>query len=112
MLIYKILTADQWQDLQAAGETQGAPIDVSDGYVHFSTASQAAETAAKHFAGQEGLWLLALEAETLGEALKWEISRGEQLFPHLYAPLRMSDVIWAKPLPLSEGRHEFPGDMT
>ena len=99
MLIYKILTADQWQDLQAAGETQGAPIDVNDGYVHFSTASQAAETAAKHFAGQQGLWLLALEAETLGEALKWEISRGEQLFPHLYAPLSMADVIWAKPLP-------------
>jgi uncharacterized protein (DUF952 family) len=111
MLIYKILTAEQWQELQSAGETAGAPIDVSDGYVHFSTATQAAETAAKHFAGQDGLWLLALEADALGDALKWEPSRGGQLFPHLYGPLRMADPLWAKPLPLIDGEHQFPGDM-
>ncbi|MEM7684889.1 MAG: DUF952 domain-containing protein [Paracoccaceae bacterium] len=111
MLIFKILTADQWSDLKAKGETPGAPIDVSDGFVHFSTATQAAETAAKHFAGQDGLWLLALEADALGEALKWEPSRGGALFPHLYAPLRLADVVWSKPLPLRDGSHAFPVEM-
>lgn len=111
MLIYKILTTEQWSDLQAAGETQGAPIDVADGYVHFSTAVQAAETAAKHFADQDGLWVLALEADASGDALRWEISRGDQLFPHLHGPLRMADVIWAKPLPLGPDGHQFPGEM-
>ena len=111
MLIYKILTGEQWQELQSAGESAGAPIDVADGYVHFSTATQAAETAAKHFAGQDGLWLLALDVDALGDGLQWEPSRGGQLFPHLYGPLRMADVSWAKSLPLLEGTHQFPGDM-
>ncbi|MEM7189420.1 MAG: DUF952 domain-containing protein [Pseudomonadota bacterium] len=110
MKIYKILTADQWQDLQDAGESKGAPIDIADGYVHFSTAEQSAETAAKHFAGQDGLWLLALEADHLTD-LKWEPSRGGALFPHLYAPLRLADVSWAKPLPLSAGVHQFPDEF-
>ncbi|MEM9141001.1 MAG: DUF952 domain-containing protein [Pseudomonadota bacterium] len=111
MLIYKILTTPEWQHLQEAGETQGAPIDVADGFVHFSTADQAQETAAKHFAGQEGLWLLALDAEGLGPALAWEPSRGGALFPHLYAPLRLQDVIWSKPLPLGAEGHIFPAEM-
>jgi len=112
MLIYKILTTDQWAELQAQGETPGAPIDVADGFVHFSTAVQAAETAAKHFAGQDGLQLLALDAEVLGDALKWEPSRGGDLFPHLYAALRLKDVAWSKPLPLIDGTHLFPIGMT
>ncbi|MEL7099539.1 MAG: DUF952 domain-containing protein [Pseudomonadota bacterium] len=112
MLIYKILRTPEWDALQADGATAGAPIDVADGYVHFSTAKQAAETAAKHFAGATGLWLLALEADTLGDALKWEPSRGGALFPHLYAPLRLADVVWAKPLPLEGGVHQFPAEMT
>ena len=112
MLIYKIFRADEWAALQDQGETLGAPIDLADGYVHFSTAAQAEETAAKHFAGQEGLFLLALDADTLGEALKWEISRGDALFPHLYRALRLDDVLWAEPLPLVAGRHQFPGAMT
>lgn len=111
MLIYKILRADEWAALRAQGETAGAPIDVADGYVHFSTAEQARGTAAKHFAGEEGLILLALEADSLGEALKWEVSRGDALFPHLYAPLRLSDVQWYKPLPLGPGGHVFPEEM-
>ncbi|GGF49472.1 Uncharacterized conserved protein, DUF952 family [Mameliella alba] len=111
MLIYKILRADEWAALRAQGETAGAPIDVADGYVHFSTADQARGTAAKHFAGEEGLVLLALEADTLGEALKWEVSRGDALFPHLYAPLRLSDVQWHKPLPLGPDGHVFPAEM-
>lgn len=112
MLIYKILRTPEWEALQADGSTTGAPIDVADGFVHFSTAAQAAETAAKHFAGAEGLWLLALDAGTLGEALKWEPSRGGALFPHLYAPLRHADVVWARPLPVQDGAHVFPPEMT
>lgn len=112
MMIYKILTTDQWHSLQAAGETAGAPVDVADGFVHFSTAQQAAETAARHFAGQAGLWLLAMDADALGDALKWEPSRGGALFPHLYGPLRMADVIWSRALPLGPDGHIFPDDMT
>lgn len=111
MLIYKILRADEWAALQAKGETAGAPIDVIDGYVHFSTAAQAAETAAKHFAGVEGLVLLALDPDALGAALKWEPSRGGALFPHLYGPLRLADVIWQRDLPLGPDGHLFPSEM-
>lgn len=111
MLIYKIFRADEWAALQADGETQGAPIDVSDGYVHFSTASQAAETAAKHFAGADGLVLLACDADAMAKDLKWEVSRGGAEFPHLYRTLRLSDVLWSKPLPLAGGVHQFPEDM-
>lgn len=108
MLIYKIFRADEWAALQAKGETLGAPIDLADGFVHFSTAEQATETAAKHFAGVEGLLLLAVQGDDLGDALKWEVSRGDALFPHLYSTLRVEDVIWAKPLPLIDGVHQFP----
>lgn len=111
MLIYKILTAAQWSELQAAGQSRGAPIDITDGFVHFSTAKQAAETAAKHFAGQDDLWLLALEADALGDDLRWEVSRGGQLFPHLYGPLKISNVLWSKPLALGPDGHQFPEDM-
>ncbi|WP_300059501.1 DUF952 domain-containing protein [uncultured Roseobacter sp.] len=111
MLIFKIFRADQWADLRAKGETTGASIDVADGYVHFSTAPQAAETAAKHFADEDGLMLLAVETDTLGDDLRWEVSRGEQLFPHLYRVLRMEDVVWAQPLPLKDGVHQFPAGL-
>lgn len=108
MLIYKILRADEWSALEARGQTPGAPIDVADGYVHFSTAEQARETAAKHFAGEDGLHLLAYDSEALGDAMKWEPSRGGQLFPHLYAPLRLADMLWRKDLPLGPDGHVFP----
>ena len=111
MRIYKILTADQWRDLQAAGETAGAPVDIADGFVHFSTAAQVRETAARHFAGQDGLWLLALDANVLGDALRWEPSRGGDLFPHLYGPLRLADVLSADALDLEAGVHAFPADI-
>lgn len=111
MLIYKIFRQDEWEAFQAAGETLGAPVDLADGFVHFSTAAQAAETAAKHFAGEENLFLLALEADALGDALKWETSRGGALFPHLYRELHMTDVLWSRPLPLSDGEHQFPTEM-
>lgn len=108
MRIYKILRADEWAELERAGETAGAPIDRADGYIHFSTAGQVGETAARHFAGVEGLILAAFDAETLGPALTWEPSRGGALFPHLYGPLRRADVIWHAPLPLADGAHVFP----
>ena len=108
-LIYKILSASEWQEAEREGVFKGAGIDVSDGYIHFSTAEQAAETAAKHFAGQAGLVLVAVDAEKLGATLKWEVSRGGQLFPHLYARLPVRDAAWVKPLPLGpDGKHVFP----
>ena len=108
MLIYKILRAPEWALLQSAGETAGAPVDLADGFVHFSTAEQLAETAARHFAGEDGLTLLAVEAEGLGEALKWEPSRGGALFPHLYRVLRLSDVASVHRMPLIDGTHRLP----
>lgn len=108
MLIYKIFRAAEFETFDTAGETDGAPVDLADGFIHFSTAVQAAETAAKHFAGEDGLMLLALEADTLGDALRWEPSRGGALFPHLYRSLTRADVLWSRPLPLVDGRHVFP----
>ena len=110
-MIYKILRAEEWSALQAAGETAGAPIDIEDGYVHFSTSEQVRETAAKHFAGTEGLMLLAYDQDHLSGNLRWEESRGGALFPHLYGPLRLADVVWAKPLTMAGDGHLFPDDM-
>ena len=107
-LIYKILSRAAWAQAEAAGVFAGAPVDLADGYIHFSTAAQAAETAAKHFAGQADLMLLTVDADALGAALKWEVSRGGALFPHLYAPLALEHVKSARPLPLGpDGRHDF-----
>ena len=110
-MIYKIFRTPEWRALEADGVTTGGPVDVADGYMHFSTAAQAQETAAKHFAGEGGLWLLAVDEAALGANLRWEPSRGGADFPHLYAPLRLDQVSWARPLPLVDGRHAFPADM-
>ncbi len=115
MMIYKIFRASEWADLQRDGQTQGAPVDVADGYVHFSTAEQARETAAKWFAGETGLVLLACDADAMAPDITWEPSRGGALFPHLYRNLRMGDVVWDKPLPVAPDAHPdshiFPEDM-
>jgi len=111
MLIYKIFRSNEWQALRRDGSTTGAPVDVADGYVHFSTAAQVEETAAKYFAGAEGLMLVAVDATAAGEALKWEPSRGGALFPHLYRRMTMEDVVWAQPLPILDGRHQFPAGL-
>ncbi|NKX44592.1 DUF952 domain-containing protein [Roseicyclus persicicus] len=111
MRIYKILRAPEWAELERAGQTPGAPVDVADGFVHFSTAAQVAETAARHFAGADGLVLAAFDADALGPALKWEPSRGGALFPHLYGPLRRADVLWHAALPLVDGVHVFPAEL-
>lgn len=108
-LIYKIVPETLWREAEAAGVFRGAPVDLADGFIHFSTAEQAAETAARHFAGQDGLLLTAVEETLLGEALRYEVSRGGALFPHLYAELPLSAVAWVRPLPLgADGRHVFP----
>lgn len=112
MLIYKIFRRPEWDAFREAGQTAGAPVDLADGFIHFSTAAQVAETAAKHFAGEEGLVLLALEADSLGPALHWEVSRGGALFPHLYRALDLADVLWDRALPLGPSGHLFPEDLS
>ncbi len=107
-LIYKISPQNAWHQAERAGTFTGSPIDIEDGFIHFSTAEQAAETAAKHFAGQDDLFLIAVEADRLGQELKWEKSRDDALFPHLYREMRLNDVHWAQPLPLVHGVHIFP----
>ena len=108
MIIYKISTKALWREAENTGVFTGAPVDVADGFVHFSTAEQVKETAARHFAGQSDLLLVAIDDRKLGPALKYEPSRGA-LFPHLYAPLDLSAVVWVKSLPLgADGAHEFP----
>lgn len=108
MLIYKIFRRAEWNAFRAAGETRGAPVDLADGFIHFSTAAQVAETAAKHFATESDLVLVAFNAEALGGALRWEPSRGGALFPHLYRVLRLDEVLWDKSLPLGATGHIFP----
>jgi uncharacterized protein (DUF952 family) len=109
-LIYKIASLEEWREALAAGRFDGAAVDLMDGYIHFSTAGQTRETAAKHFAGREHLVLAALDADALGEQLVWEPSRGGELFPHLYRPFAISEVVWAKALPLkADGSHDFEG---
>ena len=107
--IYKICPESLWREAKTQGVFTGAPIDVADGFIHFSTAEQVMETAARHFAGQSDLMLIAIDGERLGEALRFEPSRGGALFPHLYGPLSLDAAIWIKPLPLArDGSHDFP----
>lgn len=106
--IYKIAPRALWHDAERAGQFAGAPIDLADGYIHFSTRAQLRETAAKHFSGQSDLVLAAIDADRLGAALKYEPSRGGALFPHLYAPLPLRAVRWVRDLPLNpDGTHDF-----
>jgi len=108
MLIYKILRAPEWAIIRDQGVTFGAPIDVADGYIHFSTGNQVSETCAKHFAGETGLEILMLDSDDLGDKLVWEKSRGGAKFPHLYSALWLKDVIWHKELPIGPDGHVFP----
>lgn len=106
--IYHVCPADLWTAAGASGNYRGSDDDLRDGFIHFSTAGQVRESVAKHRAGQDGLVILAVDAEALGEALKWEPSRGGQLFPHLYGPLPPAAVRWVRPLPLAPEGHVFP----
>ncbi|MEQ8710939.1 MAG: DUF952 domain-containing protein [Rhodospirillales bacterium] len=111
-IIYHMCRQEEWQAAQTTGQYPGSSQDAADGFIHFSTATQIVESAAKHRAGQTGLLLLSVDATRLGNALKWEPSRGGQLFPHLYGDLPVTAVRRADPLPLgADGRHVFP-EMT
>jgi uncharacterized protein (DUF952 family) len=110
--IYKICTHAQWRDAVSEGVFRGAPVDLHDGYIHFSTAAQVVETAAKHFAGQDDLLLIAIDTASLGDALRWEPSRGGDLFPHLYGTFAPDAVQSVTPLPLgADGRHVLPEEI-
>jgi len=107
--IYKICEQALWRKAEAERQFGGTPADMRDGFIHFSTAAQLAGTAAKHFAGTSDLILVAVDADALDDRLKWEVSRGGGLFPHLYAPLPLSAVRWVKPLPDEvDGRRHLP----
>jgi uncharacterized protein (DUF952 family) len=108
-IIYKIAPRALWDSAVEAGVFAGAPIDVADGFIHLSTADQVRETAARHFTGQADLVLVAFDGGAFGEALRYEVSRGGALFPHLFAPLPVSAALWVRSLPVgSDGVHAFP----
>jgi len=107
--IYKICDRAHWRAAEEVGAFRGVGIDERDGYIHFSGAAQVEETAARHFQGAADLVLVAVDADRLGPALRWEPARGGALFPHLYGALPIASVRWVKPLPLgAHGRHVFP----
>lgn len=107
--IYKICPNALWGEAERAGVFRGAPVDGRDGFIHFSSATQVRDTATRYFAGVEDLMLIAVDADALGDALKWEASRGGDLFPHLYGELPLAAVLWVRPLPLGiDQQHVFP----
>ena len=110
--IYKVVSRQQWLEAEASGVFRGSGVDIQDGFIHLSAADQVVETVAKHFAGQDDLLLISVDAEALGDALKWEASRGGALFPHIYGDLPMSAVTQTEPLALGQdGVHRFPRDF-
>ncbi|WP_269714344.1 DUF952 domain-containing protein [Caulobacter sp. NIBR2454] len=111
-LIFKIMSRDEWAAFQASGEFAGSAVDLADGYIHFSAADQAQETAAKHFAGRDDLVLLSLDAASLGDRLIWEPSRGGALFPHLYRPLALNEVAASRELTLGVDGVPQLGDLS
>ncbi len=111
-MIYKIFRGAEWDEARAADRFAGSPVDLQDGFIHFSTAAQAAETAARHFAGVSGLVLAEIDPDRLGAPLIWEPSRGGALFPHLYGALPLSAVVRTWILPLDpDGRHRLPAGL-
>ena len=108
MLIYKIFLPEQWKDFTNAGRTKGAPVDISDGYIHFSTGTQVKETIAKHFSGYKDVVLAACNTDTLSTDLKWELSRGGQDFPHLYRELLITDIEWHSFIKRKNGDYPLP----
>ena len=107
MQIFKILLPQEWRELQRDRQTAGAPIDVKDGYIHFSTAAQLRETAAKHFTLEKEIFVLAFDTDQMDGTLKWEVSRGGELFPHLYGHLNIRTILWHEAVKLKDGWHQF-----
>jgi uncharacterized protein (DUF952 family) len=111
-IVYKLVDRAAWQAAEAAGSFGGSAVDVRDGFIHFSSAAQVRETAQRHFAGQSDLLLVAVDAPALGPALRWEPSRGGDLFPHLYGPLPLGAVRSVTALALdASGRFVFPAGV-
>lgn len=107
--IYKITPASAWREAERQGVYRGSADDERDGFIHFSTAAQVAETVRKHYFGQTGLFLVAVDADALGEALRWEPSRNDELFPHLYGELDLGAVVEILELRArSDGGHDVP----
>ena len=107
--IYKICSASAWREAERQGVYRGSADDLRDGFIHFSTAQQVESTAQKHFAGQKGLFVIAVDADALGDGLRWEVAREGAPFPHLYGELDLAAVIDVKDLPLrSDGTHQIP----
>jgi uncharacterized protein (DUF952 family) len=110
-VFYKITTEAEWAVAVAKGVFAGAALDLKDGYIHLSTSDQARETARLHFGGQESLVLVAVPENAVAVALKWEASRGGQMFPHVYATLDPASALWVKPLPWNGAGHDFPKEF-
>lgn len=110
-LVYKILGADAWDEAVALGLYTGSEADFRDGFIHLSTAEQVGETARRHFSGRAGLVIVAFDAEQLGAGLRWEPSRGGELFPHLYGPLPAEAAVEARPLHLGSDGAPVPGSL-
>jgi uncharacterized protein (DUF952 family) len=107
--IYKISPASAWREAERQGVYKGSADDLRDGYIHFSTAAQVAETARKHYFGQTGLFLIAVDADALGDELRWERSRNDELFPHLYGELDLGAVTAILDMRAqSDGTHDIP----
>ncbi|MFQ5437843.1 MAG: DUF952 domain-containing protein [Paracoccaceae bacterium] len=110
-MIYKVFRTSEWEELRERGISCGAPVDLADGFIHFSTRAQLRETVAKHFSGACDLWLAAIDGAGLGDALRWEKSRNGDLFPHLYRALRIEEIQSCQPLPLVDGAHILPDHL-
>jgi len=110
-MIYKIFRQNEWLNLKNEGATLGAPIDIQDGYIHFSTGSQVAETAEKYFKGIDNLFVAAIDESLITDKLAWEPARNNKLFPHLYRELKLSEIIWCEKLPLKNGKHILPAQI-
>jgi uncharacterized protein (DUF952 family) len=111
-LIYKICSAEEWDAAKKTGAFTGSPVDLHDGFIHLSASHQVRETALRHFRGREGLVLVAFAAEDFGAGLKWEASRGGDLFPHVYGELPVARALWVEPLPFAAGEHVFPKSIS
>lgn len=109
-VLYKIMPRQDWEAAQAKGVYEGSEVDRQDGFIHLSAVHQVRETARKHFSGKNGLLLVSVRDEALGGTLKWEASRGGDLFPHVYGPIDPAAALWVKPLPLVDGVHQFPAE--
>jgi uncharacterized protein (DUF952 family) len=107
-ILYKIMTRRQWTDVQTSGTFNGSDVDIKDGFIHLSAIHQVRSTAEKHFANQPDLVLVSVRTESLGTTLKWEVSRGGSLFPHIYGPLLLDSIDHVAALPLKDGSHLFP----